>query len=381
VDHSIADLERRAKRYLPRVLYDYVAGGAEDEIGLRQSVQRYARYQFLPRYGVPVAQPDLRTTLFGRTWSRPFGVAPTGYTGILRPGGESMVRAAAARADIPFILSGVSVASLEAIAAEATVSSWYQVYPARDHAITQDIVRRARDAGYPVLVVTMDMPREAKRERDWRNGFSPSLKYSPKRILDGLLHPRWTVRHLLSGGVPTLGTWQPYLPPGAPAKDVLAFHAAQGFPAVSWEHVRNFRSLWPGQLVIKGLLHPEDVRRAIGLGADGVILSNHGGRQLDRAPTPLECLADVRQTVGPDALVMLDGGIRRGADIAIALALGADYVFCGRALLWGVIANGEAGVDQAIHILTDELSRLMAQTGTATIADFAEHSLHRPKDA
>ena len=165
MSHSIADLEQRARRYLPRVLYDWIAGGAEDEIGLRSSTRIYTEHRLVPRYGRAVTTPNLATRLFGRTYGRPFGIAPTGYTGLCRPGGESMLRAAAARVDIPYVLSGVSVPSLEAIAAEEPGRSWFQVYPARDHAITLDIVRRARDAGYATLVVTMDMPKEAKRER------------------------------------------------------------------------------------------------------------------------------------------------------------------------------------------------------------------------
>lgn len=375
MDHSIADLECRARRYLPRVLYDWIAGGAEDEAGLRRSVDIYSQHRFVPRYGAPVDQPDLRATLFNRTYQRPFGIAPTGYTGILRPGGESMMRAAAQRADIPYLLSGVSVPSLETIAAEEPGRTWYQLYPARDHRITLDMAHRARDAGYPVLVITMDMPREAKRERDWRNGFSLPLRYSAKRVLDGVLHPGWTWRYLMSGGVPTLGTWQRYLPANSPASAVLRFHSEQGYPAISWTHVDDFRAMWKGPLVLKGLLHPEDAQRALDAGADGVILSNHGGRQLDRAVTTLECLPAVRERVGHRLTVMLDGGIRRGADIATALALGADFVFCGRALLWGLIAAGEAGIDQAIAILTDELSRIMSQTGTPTIKDWGPHRL------
>jgi L-lactate dehydrogenase (cytochrome)/(S)-mandelate dehydrogenase len=375
VSHSIADLEERARRYLPRVLYDWIAGGAEDEIGLRASTRVYSEHRLVPRYGRAVTTPSLATPLFGRTYGRPFGIAPTGYTSLCRPGGESMLRAAAARVDIPYLLSGVSVPSLEAIAAEEPGRSWFQVYPARDHAITLDIVRRARDAGYATLVVTMDMPKEAKRERDWRNGFSLPLRFNLKRLLDGVTHPAWALRFLATGGLPTLGTWQAYLPEGASPMEVLRFHTQQGYPVVTWEHLADFRALWPGQIVVKGLLHPDDVTTALDAGADGIILSNHGGRQLDRAPTTLEMLPRVRKIVGPTVPIMLDGGIRRGSDIAIALALGADFVFCGRAILWGIIADGRAGADQAIDILTDELVRVMCQTGTANVREFNQDSL------
>jgi len=366
---NIDDLRTLARRRVPRILWDWVEGGAEDESGLERNRSVYARERLMPRYGRDMSGRSLATTLFGRRYDLPFGIAPTGYTGLLRPGGEQMMLRAADAANVPYLLSGVSAASLDEIAAASPGRAWYQLYPARDLAISRDIARRARDAGYGVLVLTVDMPVEAKRERDIRNGFTLPLRYSPRLLWDGISHPAWTLSYLRSGGLPTLGSWAAYARPGASPAEVATFQFAQKYPVQTWADVEDYRRLWPGKLVVKGVLHPEDARRALACGVDGIIVSNHGGRQLDRAITPLEALPLVRQAVGDKVAVMVDGGVRRGADIAIALASGADYVFAGRAILYGVIARGESGANMAIGILRDELSRVMAQLGTLAIAD------------
>ncbi len=366
---SIDDLRSLARKRLPRILWDWVEGGAEDEAGLVRNRDVYAAERLLPRYGRDMTGRSLATTLFDRQYDLPFGIAPTGYTGLLRPGGERMMLAAADAANVPYLLSGVSAASLEDIASASPGRAWYQLYPARDSAISLDIARRARDAGYDVLVLTVDMPVEAKRERDIRNGFTLPLRYTPRLLWDGISHPAWTLSYLTSGGLPALGSWSAYARPGATPAEVATFQFAQKYPVQTWADVEDYRRLWPGKLVVKGVLHPEDANRAISAGADGIIVSNHGARQLDRAITSLEALPLIRAAVGDQAVVMLDGGIRRGADIAIALASGADYVFAGRAILYGVIARGEAGANEAFGILRDELSRVMAQLGTLSIAD------------
>lgn len=365
---NIADLRARARRRLPRILWDWVEGGAEDETGLARNRDAYARHALLPRCGVDASGRTLATTLMGRDYALPFGIAPTGYTGLLRPGGERMLLATADAANVPYALSGVSVAALEDIAAASPDRAWYQLYPARDHEVSRDLVRRAREAGYGVLVLTMDLPVEAKRERDIRNGFTLPFRLTPRLVLDGLAHPAWTLGYLASGGLPALGSWRPYARAGASDIEVVQYQFAQKYPPLTWAHAEEYRRLWPGKLVIKGVLHPGDAQRAVELGADGLIVSNHGARQLDRSISPLDALPAIRAQVGDRIAVMLDGGIRRGADVAIALALGADYVFSGRAILYGLIADGEAGARKAISILADELSRVMAQLGVDRVA-------------
>ena len=366
---NIDDLRELARRRLPGILWDWVEGGAEDEVGLARNQGAFAAQRLVPRYGRDMSGRSLATTLLGRSYDLPFGIAPTGYTGLLLPGGERMMLAAADAANVPYLLSGVSVASLEDIAAASPGRAWYQLYPARNSTISRDIARRARDAGYGVLVLTVDMPVEAKRERDIRNGFTLPLRYTPRLVWDGVSHPAWTLSYLRSGGLPTLGSWAEYARPGASAAEVATYQFAQKYPVQTWADIEDYRRIWPGQIVVKGVLHPDDAHRAVAAGVDGIIVSNHGARQLDRAISPLEALPLVRQAVGGQAAVMIDGGIRRGADVAIALASGADYVFAGRAILYGLIARGESGAREAIDILRDELSRVMAQLGALTIAE------------
>lgn len=369
---SIDDLRLRARRRLPRILFDWVEGGADDELGLDRARQCFESQRLVPRYGLDMSGRHLGTTLFGRVYDRPFGISPTGYTGLLRPCGEHLMLRAADRANIPYVLSGVSVAPLEQIAAASAGRAWYQLYPAREAGISQDIVRRARDAGYPTLVITADMPIEAKRERDIRNGFTLPLRYTPRLLWDGLSHPAWTLSYLRHGGLPPLGSWAAYASPGASAAGIAAFQFAQKYPTQTWADIEAYRAMWPGTLVVKGLLHPLDAQRALDCGADGIIVSNHGARQLDRALTPLEALPAIRRQVGQRMAIMLDGGIRRGSDIATALARGADFVFSGRAILYGLIADGETGANLAVDILTDELSRVMAQLGTHTTSELCD---------
>ena len=372
---TIDDLRKRARRRLPRILFDWVEGGAEDEVGVERARRSFEAHRLVPRYGLDMSGRRLGTTLLGREYSLPFGISPTGYTGLLRPGGEHHLLRVADRSNIPYVLSGVSVAPLEQIAAASPGRAWFQLYPARDVRISRDIARRARDAGFPTLVLTADMPVEAKRERDIRNGFTLPLRYTPSLLWDGVSHPAWTLAYLRNGGLPSLGSWAQYAEPGASASQIATFQFAQKYPTQTWADIDAYRAMWPGKLVIKGLLHPKDAQRALDCGADGIVISNHGARQLDRALTPLEALPAIRAQIGGKLALMLDGGIRRGADIAIALALGADFVFAGRAILYGVIAAGEAGANLAVDILSDELSRVMAQLGTNTIGDLGSDSL------
>ncbi len=365
---NIDALRQLARKRLPRLVFDYMDGGAEDETGLARNRSAFQDLLLLPRYLVDVSQPDQTTTLLGRSYAAPFGIGPTGLAGFARPGADLMLADAAVAANIPFVLSGAGTASIEAAAQRAPQHTWYQLYVSRDAQITADLVRRARDAGIETLMLTVDVPVHGKRERDIRNGFVPPVQPTASALLNMLGHPGWLLG-MLRQGFPRFESWAPYAPAGASAKELGAFFASQIPFTQTWRDVDTLRRLWPGKLVIKGILHPADAQRALTAGADGIIVSNHGGRQLDSTPTALDVFPAIRAAVGQRLALMLDGGVRRGADVVKAKALGADFVWLGRATLYGVAAGGLAGAERAIAILREEIAATLAQTGVARMAD------------
>jgi L-lactate dehydrogenase (cytochrome)/(S)-mandelate dehydrogenase len=374
---NIADLRLAARRRLPRVLFDWIDGGAGDETALAQSVAQFSAARLMPRYLVDISSRSLGQKLFGRGYALPFGVAPMGNAGLFRPGADIAMAQAAKAAGAPFILSGATIATIEEAAAAAPGHVWLQIYPAREAAITRDFIARAEAAGIETLVVTVDLPIAAKRERDIRNGFGLPLRIDAAKIVDAALHPGWTMDWLRQGGMPKMGAWAAYAGKEASGEDVAAFMVSQFYPVHTWADLESYRKLWKGKLVIKGLQHPDDARRALVAGCDGIIVSNHGGRQFDRAPTPLASLPAIKAAVDGKIAVMLDGGIRRGADIVVALASGADFVFCGRAILYGVAAGGLPGASRAFDILRDELDRTMGQIGRVRIDELDGDALAR----
>jgi L-lactate dehydrogenase (cytochrome)/(S)-mandelate dehydrogenase len=378
---NIADLQRLARRRLPKILFDVIESGVEDERGLERNERAFQAYRLLPRYLADVSNRDMRTGLFGRSYGLPFGIAPTGFAGLFRPGADGMLARAAARASIPFILSGASVVNLEDVVAEAPGHVWYHLYAAKDPRISEDIIRRARDAGVDHLVLTVDNPIYPKRERDMRNGFALPLKLKPAILAEMLLHPAWILDYFRSGGLPTMATWARYAPANATPAEVGAFFRTQSPSIQTWRDLDRFRSIWPGRLVLKGIQHPDDARRAVEAGVDGIIVSNHGGKVFDPLPSPLETLPAIRAALPPTVPVMLDSGVRRGTDILIARCLGADFVFVGRATLYGAVAGGDVGAERAISILADEVDRALALVGCPRAADLCGEFLHPHPDA
>src|SRR5260221_519788 len=364
---TIDDLGRRAKRRVPRLCFDFIEGGLEDELGLARNERAFDRHQLVPRYLVDVAQCDQRANLFGRFYAQPFGIAPTGWAGLFRRGAVLRVAGPARAANIPFIMPGASTASIEAAAGLAPEHTCSRLYGARDMKISEDQVRRARDAGLSTLVHTVDVPVNSKRERNIRNGFVRPYKISLPMVIDGLLHPAWLIEYLSHGGMPTFDNWVAYASPGANPEQVADLVGAQTPSTQTWRELEAYRRLWPRSLVVKGIMHPDDARRAADLGIDGVMVSNHGGRQLDRAPAPLEMLPAIKAAVGDRVTLMLDSGIRRGSDIVVALCLGARFVFLGRATLYGAAVGGLAGATRAIDILRDEVQRVLMQMGCPSI--------------
>jgi (S)-mandelate dehydrogenase len=372
---NIDDLRKMAKRRLPRIAFDFIEGGVEDELGIARNEAVYDRERLVPHYLVDVSKRDQSADLFDRKYASPFGVSATGLAALFRPGADLMLAEAAAAANIPFMMSGLSTASIEAAARVAPTHSWYQLYVARKRAITLDQIKRVSDAGFGTLVVTVDVPTPSKRERNLRNGFSLPPRLSPALVLDALRHPGWLADYLRNG-MPRFDNWVQYARPDSNTQSINTFASGQvPDQATTWKDLEEFRKIWPRHLVVKGILHRADAIRAAEIGVDGIIVSNHGGRQLDQAPAALEVLPGIHAAVGDKVTLMIDGGIRRGADIIMAMCHGARFVFLGRATLYGAAAGGVAGVHRAISILREEIDVTLAQIGCPNARELDESFL------
>ncbi len=383
---NIEDLHRMAKRKLPKIIFDFIEGGLEDERGLERNRAAFHKHQLLPRYLVDVSVRDQSATLFGHTYASPFGISPTGGAGLYRPGGDLMLAEAAAAANIPYIMSGGSNASMEEAVKIAPNNTWFQLYAAKEPDLTDALIGRARDSGVGALVLTVDVPVSPKRERNWRNGFSTvrnggvieALKLKPSILLEAMTHPGWVADYVRRGGAPTLGNWAPHAGNGAGKADAIRLGRSQTPAAAqTWRDLERYRRLFQGPLVVKGILHPADAVRATEIGVDGIIVSNHGGRQLDQAPASLDALPAIKAAVGDKLTVMLDSGVRRGADILIAWCLGAEFVFFGRPTLYGAVVGGLPGVKKTIDIFRTEIDLVMGQIGCPNLAELGPDFLWR----
>lgn len=371
---NIEDLRKLAKKRLPKIAYDFIEGGTDDETGLVTNEQAFRQARIVPRYLVDVSVRDQSTTLFGRTYSSPIGIAPTGLAGLFRHGADLMLAEAARDANVPFIMSGSSTGSIEDLAKLAPDHGWYQLYSSKDEAISEDLIKRTADAGLKTLVFTVDVPEGSNRERNQRNGWGRPLKLSLATKLEALEHPAWMLQWLRHG-TPYFSNWAKYAGPDASANKVADLVAYQNRAPMTWKHVERFRSLFKGNFVLKGIMHPDDAVRAHSLGVDGIMVSNHGARQLDNAPSPLHVLPAINEAVGDKMTVMFDGGIRRGLDAIIALCMGAKFVFQGRPTLYGVTAGGVQGAKAALGIFRKEIDTSMAQIGATKIADLGPQYL------
>lgn len=368
---SIADLRRLAARRLPRAVFDFYDGGAEDEETLRENRAAFARHALRPRYLVNVSQVVTQTSLLGTPASLPLAIAPTGAIGFGWPLGDTAIARAAAEAGIPYTLPTSATASIERVAQAAPGARlWFQAYMLRKREFTLGLIDRARRAGYEALVITIDMPTGGKRERDLRNDFGLPFRFTPRNLMDFASRPAWCAT-LLRNGMPLLENLIGFTPDAVDIGTIASSVGKQYDPAFDWNAFRPIRDRWPGKLLIKGILHPQDAVLAADAGCDGVIVSNHGGRQLDGAIATLDALPEIAAAVGNRISVLVDGGVRRGSDVLKALALGAHAVMVGRPALYGVCAGGQDGVARAIAILQDELVRAMRLAGTPTLADIS----------
>lgn len=373
---SVSDLRRRAKRRLPRAVFDYLDGAAEDEMTLRANRQQFEQWTLLGRFARDVSKRDMSVEIFGRRYAAPFVVSPTGMSGLVRANADLQLARAAGRMNIPFAMSTVATTSIEDLARSAKADLWFQLYILRDRAFTLSLIRRAQDAGFSTLVVTVDCPVPGSRERDSRNGLTLPLRLTVANVLDLLMRPRWLVDQARNGA-PRPENLLEAAGRRSNGQALAAYLQEQLDPTVTWSDIAWVRTHWNGALVVKGLVAAEDARLAVDSGADGVLVSNHGGRQLDSAVPTLEALPRVRDAVADRAVVFCDSGFRRGTDIVKALALGARAVFLGRSTLYGVAVGGEAGAYRALEILRSEVDRVMGLIGCSSIPQITQEVLWR----
>ena len=371
---ALEDFEAPARRYIPRPIYGYVSGGVECNVTLGWNRSAFEDIALVPRMLVGVSQRSQKTELFGRSYDSPFGIAPMGGTSLAGYEGDLALARAAKANNIPMILSGASLTPLEKVRAASPHNTWFQAYlPGEEQPITE-LVERVAQAGYDTLVLTVDIPVGSNRENNVRNGYNAPLRPSLRLALQCLAHPRWllgtALRTYFTTGMPhfeNMGKRTPLVSSTAVRERANRDH-------LNWEHVALMRRLWKGKLIIKGILAKEDAVIAREHGADGIIVSNHGGRQLDTATSPLRVLPGIVAASG-DMTVMMDSGFRRGTDVLKALALGAKFVFVGRPMLYAAAVAGETGVSHAIRLLRDEVDRDMAMLGTNTIREVTRAQL------
>src|SRR6266571_779440 len=366
---SVADYRRLARRRLPRGVFDYVDGGAEDELSLRRNSGAFRRLEFRPRVLCDVGKLDTSTTLLGRRIPVPVILAPTGFTRIASPGGEMDVARAAARAGLPYTLSTLATRSIEQVASVSGGPKWFQVYVWRDRGLVKDLLARAAAAGYEAIVITVDTAVLGRRERDVRHGLTLPPKIGLRTLIDGALHPGWTWDFVRAEPITFANVTGMTVADGSSAVTLADYINGQFDPSLSWRDLDWFRAEWDGPIVLKGVQTVDDARIAANAGIEGIALSNHGGRQLDGAPVPLELVSEVADVVGDRAEVICDGGVRRGSDIVKAMALGASACMVGRAYLYGLAAVGERGVDGVLKLLAADMERTMALIGCRSVAE------------
>src|SRR5512146_637032 len=362
--HDIYELRRSARRVIPRPVFDYVDGAADEELSMAANVRAFRRWRFQPRALTGITAVDTATRLLDRDLTLPLVLAPTGYTRMMHPAGENAVARAAQRHGLPYTLSTMGTTSIEDVAAAAQPDLWFQLYIQKDEGLTKELVNRAATAGYRVLVITVDTLVTGHRTRDERNGLIIPPALTLQTLGNIAVKPGYWMRMLRSEAIDFAN-----FTGSGPGVTTIEGTGTMFNPTVSWDDIAALRSRWPGKLVIKGPLSAADATRAVEVGADGLQLSNHGGRQLDRTVPSVDLIPRVRDAVGPDVAVVVDSGVRHGADIAVALALGADACAIGRAYLYGLMAGGEPGVDKVIDILTGQFVRTLHLMGISSVAE------------
>ncbi|HLI39515.1 MAG TPA: alpha-hydroxy acid oxidase [Streptosporangiaceae bacterium] len=365
--YDIGDLRRAARRLTPRPVFDYVDGGADEELSMAANLRAFRRWWFVPRALAGEPAPDTAARILDRPVPLPLGFAPTGYTRMMHPAGELAVAAVARRAGLPYTLSTMATTSIEDVAATGHDNLWFQLYIQKDPGLTRNFVDRAAACGYRALVVTVDTAVTGRRTRDERNGLVIPPQLTVGTVASIASRPAYWIRMLASPAI-TFANFTTARPGMTIEQTGTLFD-----PAIGWDHLAGLRERWAGPLLVKGPLGAADARHAVEAGADGVWLSNHGGRQLDRTVAPVDLLPAVREAVGDGTTVLIDSGIRHGADLAVAVALGADGGMVGRAYLYGLMAGGLPGVERALELLRSEFTRTLQLLGVTSVAELRKH--------
>lgn len=358
------DLRARAKRLMPRFAFEYMDGGAGDDLGIRRNWAALEAVELAPRYGRVVKPPACAATLFGQSYSAPVGISPIGGPGTAFPGAETYLAKAAQAARVPYTLGVLSGIDVERAAQIAPDVLWFQLYRfhREGHRIGLDLARRAAAAGVKALVLTIDTPSRTTRPREIRSGIVNPFKMTTRLRLDALTSPRW-LSSMLRNGIPRFASLAPYMKPNPSLAEAAAFIRQESGGAFTWDEIARYRDVWRGPLILKGVLHPADARRAIDMGVDGLFVTNHGGRQIDALPTSIDALPAIAAESAGRATLIFDSGVRSGVDAARAIALGADAAFAGKVFLWSLGALGERGPAHLINVLTEDLRAAMGQLG------------------
>lgn len=382
--YNIADLRDIARKRLPKGLFEFVDRGTEDEVSLRNNRAVFEQIRLRPRMLVNVEKRSQEITLFDKKHKMPMVIAPTGVAGLLWHEGEIALARAAADAGIPFTLATGSMTPMEKVAQEAGGELWFQLYLWPDRSLSHQLVERARLAGFKALVVTVDGVVSGNREFNLRNGFTVPFSFNRRNVTDVLMHPGWMTgvlaRYVFTTGMPRYENYPSEIKYKVTARPMGRSQMKN--ETLNWDDLRHLRKIWPHKLLVKGLLRPEDAETAVACGADGVIVSNHGGRNLDGAIAPLEALPDIASAVGKRVTVLIDSGFRRGSDVVKALALGAHAVQIGRPGLYGIAAAGQYGAERALELFREEISRVMALLGCNSVSEldtsFLQHADNSP---
>ncbi|MGH0032868.1 MAG: alpha-hydroxy acid oxidase [Myxococcota bacterium] len=369
---SIDDLVARARRRIPRFAFEYLSGGCNEEVNLAKNTAELRRVELVPYYLRERRPASLATALFGERYEAPFGIAPIGLQGLVWPGAPEILARASVAHGLPFVLSTVSTASIETISEITEGRAWFQLYHPKEDRLRDDLIERAKAAGCPVLVVLCDVPTFGYRPKEIRNGLGLPPRLTLRNLAQILGRPEWALR-TLAKGTPSFETLAPYTPKGLDLRHLGLFMDATFSGWLSEERIGPIRDRWPGKLVLKGVASVEDTEKAIALGMDGVIVSNHGGRQHDAGPSSIAALHEIAAACGDRTTVMMDSGIRGGPDVARALAAGARFVFLGRSFMYGVAALGNRGGDHVAGLLKNQLLQVLEQVGAAEPAELPAH--------